>query len=125
VVNIPLQIIESGATIVLNNIFFDNKMVDLKPESLQELDRIFLLMKDNPKLVIRISGYTDNVGQAADNLLLSNNRAKAVVEYLQKKGIDPLRLLSKGLGAANPIADNNTEYGKAKNRRTELSIISN
>jgi outer membrane protein OmpA-like peptidoglycan-associated protein len=125
VVNIPLQPIEAGASIVLKNIFFDSKKTELKPESISELDKIVQLMNDNPQLMILISGFTDNVGQNTDNLLLSSNRAKAVVGYIQKNGIDIKRLSAKGLGATKPLADNATEAGKAMNRRTELSIIRN
>jgi outer membrane protein OmpA-like peptidoglycan-associated protein len=125
VVNIPLQPIEAGASIVLKNIFFDTKKFDLKPESISELDKVVQLMKDNPKLKILISGHTDNVGQAADNLLLSNNRAKSTIAYFQKNGIDIQRLSAKGFGAGKPVADNTTETGRSQNRRTELSIISN
>ncbi len=123
--DIPLQSLESGAAIVLKNIFFDTKKFDLKTESISELDKIVLLLNDNPKLKIQISGYTDNVGLAKDNLLLSNNRAKGVVGYLLSKGINVTRLSYKGFGATKPLADNTTETGKALNRRTELSVISN
>ena len=83
-------------------------------------------MNDNPKLKILISGYTDNVGKPQDNLVLSNSRSLAVVNYLlASKQIARERLQFKGLGIAKPIADNNTEQGKALNRRTELSVISN
>lgn len=124
-VNIPLQMIEAGASVVLKNIFFDSKKFELQPASTSELDQVILLMKENANLRILISGYTDNVGQAADNIQLSNNRAKSVVAYLQKNGVDIKRLSAKGFGAASPMADNKTEAGKALNRRTELSIISN
>jgi outer membrane protein OmpA-like peptidoglycan-associated protein len=125
VINIPLQPIEAGANIVLKNIFFDSKKFDLKSESLAELDKVIQLLTDNPKLSILISGHTDNIGKPADNLLLSNNRAKAVVSYLQKNKIPLARLKAKGFGAGKPIAENNTETGKGLNRRTELSVISN
>ncbi|RYD81943.1 MAG: flagellar motor protein MotB [Sphingobacteriales bacterium] len=124
-VNIPLQPIEAGAMIVLKNIFFDSKKWELKEASKTELDQVVLLMTENPQLKILISGHTDNVGSAADNLSLSNNRAKAVVAYLQLNGIDIKRLSSKGFGATKPVADNASEAGKAQNRRTELNIISN
>ena len=123
--NIPLQPLEAGAEIILKNIFFDTKLFELKPGSLSELDKVVSLMNDNPNLKIEIDGYTDNTGQPKDNLLLSENRAKAVVNYLLKMGIKPQQLSSKGFGSAKPIADNNTENGKALNRRTELSVISN
>ncbi len=125
VVNIPLQPIEAGASIVLKNIFFDTKKFELKPESMAELDKVVLLLTENPAVKILITGHTDNVGQPADNLLLSNNRAKAAIAYLQKKGIDIKRLSAKGFGATKPISHNSSEGGRAQNRRTELSIISN
>jgi outer membrane protein OmpA-like peptidoglycan-associated protein/tetratricopeptide (TPR) repeat protein len=125
VVNIPLQPIEKGASIILKNIFFDVNKADLKSESVSELDNVVALMADNPKLNILISGFTDNVGKPADNLLLSINRAKAVTAYIQSKGIDIKRLSVKGFGELKPIADNNTEAGKALNRRTELTVTAN
>lgn len=123
--NIPLQPLEAGAEIILKNIFFDTKQFELKPGSQAELDKLVSLMNDNPNLKIEIGGHTDNVGQPKDNLLLSDNRAKAVVNYLLQKGIKVQRLTAKGFGATKPIADNNTENGRALNRRTELSVTSN
>ncbi|MEZ5034908.1 MAG: OmpA family protein [Chitinophagaceae bacterium] len=122
--NIALQPIELNATIVLKNIFFDVNQYELKPESKVELDKLVQLLNENPTMKIEISGYTDNVGQAADNKILSVNRAKAVVTYLVEKNIAAGRLTAKGFGETNPIADNNTEEGRAKNRRTEMKIIS-
>ncbi len=125
VINIGLQPIEKGASIVLKNIFFESKKADLQNSSFIELDRVASIMTENPKLVIQISGHTDNVGKPSDNLLLSLNRAKAVVAYLLKKGITVNRLIGKGFGETMPIASNTSETGKAQNRRTELSVISN
>lgn len=124
-VDIPLEPIKAGATVVLKNIFFDTKKFDLKPESLVELDKLVVLLNDNPKLKILLGGHTDNVGKPQDNLLLSNNRAKAVVNYLQAKGIAINRLSFKGFGATKPLADNKTEAGRTQNRRTEMSVVSN
>ena len=123
--DIPLQPLETGAAIVLKNIFFDTKKFNLKAESLSELDKIVLLLNDNPKLKIQISGHTDNVGTGKENLLLSNNRAKTVTTYLVQKGITLTRVIAKGFGSTKPLADNKTETGKGLNRRTELSVISN
>ncbi len=123
-IDIPLQPLEVNAAIVLRNIFFDTKKYELKPESQVELDNVVKLMKDNPTLKIQINGHTDNVGKPADNMTLSDNRAKAVVEYITTKGVDPKRLSYQGFGATQPIADNNTEEGRAQNRRTELKVIS-
>ncbi|MBS4066761.1 MAG: OmpA family protein, partial [Chitinophagaceae bacterium] len=123
-INIGLTPIEVNASIVLKNIFFDTKKAELKPESLIELDKVVQLLKENPTLKIEISGHTDNVGKPADNLLLSNNRAKSVINYLLYKGVAFNRLSSKGFGETQPIANNTTEDGRAQNRRTELKVLS-
>ena len=122
--NIPLQPIEANASIVLKNIFFDLNKFDLKPESQAELDKLVQLLADNPNLRIEISGHTDNVGKPADNLTLSNNRAKSVINYLIGKNIAAQRLTSKGYGETKPVADNKTEEGRALNRRTEMKVVS-
>ena len=122
--NIPLQPIEINASIVLNNIFFETKKYELDPKSQVELDRLVQLLNDNPTVKIEIGGHTDNVGKPPDNLGLSNNRAKSVVTYLISKGIAAQRLVAKGYGETKPVADNKTEEGRAKNRRTELRVIS-
>lgn len=123
-IDIPLQPLEANASVVLKNIFFDSKMFDLKPSSTSELDKLFVLLRENPTLKIQINGYTDNVGKAEDNLALSDKRAQSVVKYLVSKGIPAARLTAKGFGAAQPVADNNTEEGRAQNRRTEMKVIS-
>ena len=122
--DIALQPIEVNASIVLNNIFFDVSKFELKPASQVELDKLVQLLTDNPAIKIEISGHTDNAGKPADNLALSNNRSKAVIKYLSGKGIAPARLSSKGYGETKPVADNKTEQGRAKNRRTEMKVIS-
>ncbi len=125
VVNIALQPIEKGASVILKNIFFESKKADLQLTSFVELDKVVALMQENINLVIQINGFTDNVGKPSDNLILSNNRSKAVINYLFKKGIVIKRLIGKGFGETKPIANNNTEQGKALNRRTEMIVISN
>jgi outer membrane protein OmpA-like peptidoglycan-associated protein/tetratricopeptide (TPR) repeat protein len=122
--DIPLQPIEANAHIILKNVFFDTKKIDLKTESITELDNVVRFMNENPTMKILISGYTDNVGKPADNLTLSKGRAVAVVNYLVNKGIKNERLSFKGNGETNPVSDNNTESGRALNRRTELSVVS-
>ncbi len=121
--DIPLQPIEVNASVVLKNIFFDFNKYDLKPESQTELDKVVQLLQENPSVKIQLEGHTDNIGNAADNLKLSENRAKSVVNYLISKGVDGKRLAAKGFGATQPIADNETEEGRAQNRRTELKIV--
>ena len=125
VVNIGLQPLEKGSSIILKNIFFESKKYELQTTSFTELNKVAELLKENPVLSIQISGYTDNVGKPSDNLLLSVNRAKAVISYLQSKGIGAKRLTGKGFGEASAIAPNTTEAGKSQNRRTELTVISN
>lgn len=122
--NITLQPIEVNASIVLKNIFFDIGKFEVKTESQVEIDRLIQLLNENPALKIEISGHTDNIGKPADNLLLSNNRAKAVVDYLIKKNILTSRLTMKGYGETKPVADNKTEDGRALNRRTEMKVTS-
>ncbi len=122
--NILLQPIETNASVVLRNIFFAINKFDLQPESQVELDKIVQLLNENPSLKIEISGHTDNIGKPSDNLLLSNNRAKAVVSYLISKNIPAARLSSKGYGETKPVADNKTEEGRATNRRTEMKVTS-
>ncbi len=123
--NILLQPIELNATVILKNIYFDVNKFGLKPESQAELDKLVQLLNENPALKIEISGHTDNVGKATDNLTLSNNRAAAVVNYLTGKNIAPQRLVAKGYGETKPVADNKTEEGRALNRRTEMKVIAN
>lgn len=122
-VDIPLQPIETGASIVLKNIFFDSKKWELKPGSQTELNKVVQLLNDNPALKIEITGHTDNIGNPADNLILSENRAKSVVKFLIANGIAPGRLMSKGYGETRPIAPNNSEENRAQNRRTELKVL--
>jgi outer membrane protein OmpA-like peptidoglycan-associated protein len=120
--NILLDPIALNATVALKNIQFETKSFELQPVSLIELNKLLELMTDNPALKVEISGHTDNVGTAADNIKLSTNRAKSVVDYLVSKGIDVKRMTYKGYGAAKPIASNATEEGRALNRRTEFTI---
>ena len=123
--NVPLQPIEAGASIVLKNIFFGNNETKLQPESEAELNKIIVLLNENPNMKVQISGHTDNVGKKEANQLLSLNRAKSVVNYLIGKGITINRLLPKGFGDTKPVASNDTEEGKSLNRRTEINVVSN
>jgi len=122
--NILLEPIASNASVVLKNIFFEVNKYELNPESQTELDNLVRLLNENPTMKIEISGHTDNVGKPSDNMILSNNRAKAVVNYLISKKINPARLVAKGYGETKPIADNKTEAGRLQNRRTEMRVIS-
>lgn len=122
--NILLEPIASNASVVLKNIFFEVNKYELNPESQTELDNLVRLLNENPTMEIEISGHTDNVGKPSDNMILSNNRAKAVVNFLISKKINPGRLVAKGFGETKPLADNKTEAGRLQNRRTEMRVIS-
>ncbi|MBI1305471.1 MAG: OmpA family protein [Bacteroidetes bacterium] len=123
VLEIGLKKIKKDQRIVLNNVFFDVDKWDLKEESRAEMEMILDLLKKNPTIKVEIGGHTDNTGNEAHNKTLSENRAKAVYQYLIDHGIDATRLSYKGYASSQPIADNNTEAGRAKNRRTELRIV--
>lgn len=108
----------------LHQLHFESGKAEIKPESYPHLDELYQMMLDMPRLVIEISGHTDNVGKPEDNLKLSQERAEAVKNYLIKKGIAPQRIVAKGYGSLKPIAANTSEAGRARNRRTEVKIIS-
>ncbi|MBL7893212.1 MAG: OmpA family protein [Bacteroidia bacterium] len=122
--DIALKKIEIGTKIVLNNIFFDFDKATLRPESTNELERLIKLLNDMPTLKIEISGHTDGKGSAGYNQVLSESRAKSVVDYLISHGIKSDRLTFKGYGLTQPIATNDTEEGRQLNRRTEFKIMS-
>ena len=121
--NIDLQEIKSGNKVTLKNIFFETNSFKLKDESKTELQKLLSFMKKYSDVRIQVEGYTDNVGDEAANQTLSENRAKAVTQYLSENGIAQERISYKGFGEKNPIADNSTEKGRAENRRTEFSIV--
>jgi len=122
--DVPMKPIKEGQSVVLKNVFYEVDKYDLKQESGAELQKIMGFMKKNPKVKVEISGHTDNTGTKQHNQLLSENRARTVYEYLIANGVDKNRLAYKGYADDKPIASNNTEAGKAKNRRTEFTITS-
>ena len=123
--DIPMKPIKVGEVVVLRNIFFETDKYDLKNESKVELDKLTSLLKKNPLLKIEISGHTDNVGNEKYNLTLSENRARIVSEYLTTNGIAKTRLSFKGYGMSKAVDNNNTEEGRANNRRTEFKVTGN
>ena len=120
--DIPLQRLNKGSKIVLNNIFFDTDAYSLKDESEVELNTLVNFMRNNAMLKVEIEGHTDNVGTETHNTMLSTNRAKAVYDFLVDNGIDANRMTYKGFGASQPIATNDTEKGRATNRRTAFRV---
>jgi OmpA-OmpF porin, OOP family len=121
--NLLLVPIKVGATVVLNNIFFDTNKSQLKEESFPELDRVAQFLTENGKVEIEISGHTDNVGSDKYNLQLSQKRAKAVSAYFETKGINGDRIDVKSFGKSKPVASNSTPEGRSKNRRVEFKIL--
>ena len=120
--NLTIEI-ETPKQYVLNNVFFDTGLSTLKPSSNKTLNDLVDVMKLKPTLIIEIAGHTDNTGTSDINKKLSQSRADAVKNYLIKKGIAATRVTAKGYGDTEAVADNKTEAGKAKNRRTEVRII--
>ncbi len=121
--NIYLKPIEKNAILTLHNIFFDTDKSTLKEKSKSELRNVRQLLMQNPSLRIELSGHTDNQGSLSYNQKLSEDRAKAVLHWLVNNGISQNRLIAKGYGKLQPVATNETEEGRAKNRRTELKVI--
>jgi len=111
-----------GATTTLANIFFGSDSATLKPESYFELDRLTSLLRRNPAWKISIQGFTDSTGSLEHNLILSKERARAVVSYLRMKGIAPDRLVAEGFGPNDAIASNATEEGRSQNRRVVFRL---
>lgn len=115
--------LEVGKVVALRNIFFETDKAELLPRSFVELNKLLLRLQENPNMVIQIIGHTDGVGTEVYNLSLSMRRAKAVVNYLREKGVEPERLIYKGLGKQQPIATNETEAGRQLNRRVEFIVL--
>lgn len=123
--NLDIEVLglKPGASLKLNNVLFETASAFLMPESYEELDRLVKMIKDNPDLVVEIAAHTDNVGNEKYNLSLSDQRAASVLEYLVDNGVNPSRTRSKGYGFAKPVANNNTEEGRALNRRVEFWVV--
>jgi outer membrane protein OmpA-like peptidoglycan-associated protein len=115
--------IEPPKEFVLENVYFDTGKSTLKPASHKALNDLVEVLKLKPVMEIEIQGHTDNVGDDTENLKLSQDRADAVKKYLASKGIPETRVTAKGYGSTRPMADNATEQGKAKNRRTSLKVL--
>ena len=108
--------------ITLEPIYFDFDKATIKPVSYPILDQVAKLMTERPDVRIRVESHTDWIGSDTYNQTLSDRRAKATVEYLVSKGIDPARLEGIGLGESRPIASNETAEGRSRNRRSEFHV---
>ena len=122
--NFEMQSLEQGKSFSIENIYFDNNSYELKRATNEILIEFAKYLEVNNTLIIEINGFTDNVGNQADNQLLSENRAKAVRDLILLQGISEKRVFYNGFGESSPITSNDTEKGREQNRRTEFKIIS-
>lgn len=114
---------ELGETIKLNNVFFEAGLAVLKSESYHELDRLVTILRENPGIFIELQGHTDNKGDAATLLKLSQDRVEAVKAYITSHDINNERISGKGFGSTQPIAPSDTEENSRLNRRVEFKIV--
>lgn len=115
--------IEVGVTVRLKNIYFDFDRTTLKDESFPELNKVVDFLKQNETVEIEISGHTDNRGSDEYNVNLSQGRSQAVVDYIIGQGIDEFRLVARGYGETKAIDTNDTDAGRANNRRVEFTVL--
>jgi outer membrane protein OmpA-like peptidoglycan-associated protein len=122
-VDMKLEAIEVGHSYQINDIYFATNSSELTEQSKNIIEILIDFMNDNPSISIEIQGHTDNIGQRKDNMILSNERAKEVYNYIIERHIEPSRLTYKGYADTQPIATNDTEEGRALNRRTVFVIL--
>lgn len=121
---IRIKLIRDYARIfTLDNVYFDVNKSVIKPECAPHIDNLYNTLMLNPKMHIEIAGHTDSDGDAKANLILSQNRADAVMNYLINMGLNPKRVSAKGYGEYKPISPNDSPPNKARNRRTEVRVI--
>ena len=121
-VNVDIKPIELNQSYRINDIYFGFNKFELSEESKMVLDQLIEFLTENPLICIQIQGHTDNIGNDAENMKLSENRARSVYNYLVLKGISAKRLTYHGYGKTMPVAENDSEEGRAKNRRTVFVI---
>jgi outer membrane protein OmpA-like peptidoglycan-associated protein len=112
--------VEIGRPIVLEGLVFEFNSARIRPQSEPVLENALGILNENPLIEVEIHGHTDNVGKASYNLKLSQDRANSVRQWLVNRGVDPARMTTKGFGFVRPIAPNDTEEGRQKNRRIEF-----
>lgn len=114
---------EKGKSVLLNSIYFEQSSAVLRPESTPQLNQLYDMLVRNPSTRIEIRGHTDNQGDFDANVQLSRDRCQAVVDYLAGKGIQKDRLKGVGRGPIDPVAPNNNEENRKKNRRVEFTTL--
>ena len=122
--NLDIRPVPTNKPIRMENITYEFGKAELTESAKASLEKLVELLKLNPEAAIEISANTDDKGEAPYNLELSEKRAASVVQYLQEKGIQEKRLQSKGYGESRPVDTNQTDAGRAQNRRVEFKVIS-
>ncbi len=122
-IDFEVKPIEKGRSYTINDIYFETDKYDLNDKAKLVIEEFADFMKDHPHISVEIQGHTDNVGNPDYNLFLSDDRARAVYNYIIELGVDKNRVSFKGYGITRPIVTNATEEGRARNRRTEFYII--
>ena len=120
---LSLSRVKKGEKLKFESIEYMLGSANLEPSSIGTLDKMLIMMKENPRISIEIAGHTDSTGSKELNLKLSKLRAESVANWLIRNGILSKRIITKGYGDTKPVADNRTEDGRRKNRRTEVLII--
>jgi OmpA-OmpF porin, OOP family len=120
--NDPNSTVSDDKWFDFDRLLFDAGKATLQPASQEQVGNVAAILKAYPKVKIRLGGYTDNTGNAAANVKLSDERANGVMGELAKLGTDAARMSAKGYGEEHPVADNSTEEGRAKNRRISLRV---
>lgn len=113
----------TGETVRFNHLIFDQGKAVIDPQSFDELDEVVAMLKSNEKIEIQLEGHTDNQGNAAANMKLSQQRVDAVKKYFASKGIDKDRVRTKAFGGTKPLSNERTEEARALNRRVEMRIL--
>ena len=118
-----LVVLEGDSIVVKETIGFAHGKAEIEPASMDLLDAVAKILSQTMSLSrLTIEGHTDTTGEPAANQPLSEERARAVKKYLESKGVDPQRLESRGFGSSQPVDTNDTEEGRAKNRRVEFKV---
>ncbi len=118
----PTKTVDRNTWFDFDRLLFDTDSATLRPESQEQLRNVAAILKAYPNIHMKIGGYTDNTGDAAHNLTLSQQRAESVVGELTKLGISSDRLEAQGYGETHPVADNSTDQGRAQNRRISMRL---
>ena len=121
--NLQLRQTESGVVVTLGDVLFETGETQLRPEAMESLVEVVDLLQSEPDKDIRIEGHTDSTGNAETNIRISQQRADAVLEALVSLGVEATRITSAGMGQDFPIASNDSEDGRAQNRRVDVILL--